>query len=868
MRVASRGGNHKLVLLFLAVLLFPMFSGHVVVSVKADGITETQLESLKLLKGPEDVPASPLFVGYPYSHVKVVMGLYTLITLPSWHGSLFEMSFFVNSEKVDPGFGLDGEISVWEWYMTNNVDPPNSFEFKVTTIDKVIIMKLIPKNDNNITLSFRIYNPSSWQVSITVRKDASSTEIEVTLTDKQVIYLKADKVAFGASITDSASYVTDWGGVDEITYSGTAEKYVNIGFDETVQIRWSTAVDGYMNDIKSWVGDPSSWDTYENVVATVKQAWLDELNNLPLELDTFDVAFYRVLTAWLSMIVNGTLPQFNGYKYKNYIADSVPFVFMPSNPNTWAYPFQLSAWDVGYASYYLLCLLKPDIAYDLLQGLLALNDYYDQLTSYTNVFEATPDQGMDHVFDANALFLMLAEAMSFEFNFDWASTFSLADTLMTHWRTTYGGGVDENGIFTGGGTPNPLTMELIYFEYILSFIASKAGDTAKRDFYRSFAQNTSLLSMMYDSDHDTFRVPGTSALWQEGETNATRAFWYYSYCSPREVEAIVNFTRYLEDYQYFLDYNNFYNDFQVASPYLLFFHKRPDIAWKNINTLVFPSLDYWIENYKSIWEDFKIPRTTDLYERQGIKGYTSNHAQYILNYLGLYHVPGYPFTFIGIPQASYTIGSLHVKVEGSGNYVDSVTFNGKPWRSLKLPPNVKTLNGELKVTLSDSPNAWKKNPMILPDNGYYTTTNVEYSSKALKFTSWSPVSEQVTVEIYCGSLGKPTVVEGADSWSYDDSTKILTLTVTHHSPATVTVYWGIKSWFDEASALLAQFFILFTLIATIQIIRGVSDWIGGKRKPKDVFGSSLTKTIAWKIIEMALVTAVIVLLLNVVGGMF
>ncbi|HDN05908.1 MAG TPA: hypothetical protein ENF90_02790 [Candidatus Bathyarchaeota archaeon] len=360
---------------------------------------------------------------------------------------------------------------------------------------------------------------------------------------------------------------------------------------------------------------------------------------------------------------------------------------------------------------------------------------------------------------------------------------------MTHWRTTYGGGVDENGIFTSGGTPNPLTMELIYFEYILSFIASKAGDTAKKDFYRSFAQNTSLLSMMYDSDHDTFRVPGTSALWQEGETNATRIFWYYSYCSPKQVEAIVNFTRYLEDYQYFLDYNNFYNDFQVASPYLLFFHKRPDIAWKNINTLVFPSLDYWIENYKSIWEDFKIPRTTDLYERQGTEGYTSNHAQYILNYLGLYHVPGYPFTFIGIPQASYTIGSLHVKVEGSGNYVDSVTFNGKPWRSWKLPPNVKTLNGELKVTLGDSPDAWKKTPMILPDNGYYTTANVEYSSNSLEFTSWSPVSESVTVEIYCGSLGKPWSVNGADSWSYDESTKILTLTVTHHSPATVTVTW-------------------------------------------------------------------------------
>ena len=791
MRVASRGGNHKLVLLFLAVLLFPMFSGHVVVSVKADGITETQLESLKLLKGPEDVPASPLFVGYPYSHVKVVMGLYTLITLPSWHGSLFEMSFFVNSEKVDPGFGLDGEISVWEWYMTNNVDPPNSFEFKVTTIDKVIIMKLIPKNDNNITLSFRIYNPSSWQVSITVRKDASSTEIEVTLTDKQVIYLKADKVAFGASITDSASYVTDWGGVDEITYSGTAEKYVNIGFDETVQIRWSTAVDGYMNDIKSWVGDPSSWDTYENVVATVKQAWLDELNNLPLELDTFDVDFYRVLTAWLGMIVNGTLPQFNGFKDKGYISTETPFVFIPSSASAYSHIHQGSIWDIGYANYYLLLLLKEDIAESYLEGLLALNDYYDSLAGYHNVLKGEVDQERNFVDDSVGVFFVITEALSFGLNFDWEYVFNLADTLMTHWRSPdgYGDGVDENGIFTSGSTPNPITQELIYTEYLISFLASKVGNTAKRDFYRSFAKNTTLLSLMYDETHNVFRVPGTSYNWVESESSAEQSFWYYSYCSPEEVEQIVNFEEYISDLQSFLNATNKYNDFQVAAPYLAFFHKRPDIAWHNIHTLVFPSLDEWIHNHHSIWEGFITPRTTNLYERDGVAGYTSNHAQYILNYLGLYHVPGYPFTFIGIPQASYTIGSLHVKVEGSGNYVDSVTFNGKPWRSLKLPPNVKTLNGELKVTLGDSPDAWKKTPMILPDNGYYTTANVEYSSNSLEFTSWSPVSESVTVEIYCGSLGKPWSVNGADSWSYDESTKILTLTVTHHSPATVTVTW-------------------------------------------------------------------------------
>ena len=125
-----------------------------------------------------------------------------------------------------------------------------------------------------------------------------------------------------------------------------------------------------------------------------------------------------------------------------------------------------------------------------------------------------------------------------------------------------------------------------------------------------------------------------------------------------------------------------------------------------------------------------------------------------------------------------------------------------------------------------------------------------------------------TVQVYTGSYGKPASVKGVSSWSFDESSKVLTFVVVPHSSVTVTIWFGVTKWFEEASVLLGQFFVLFTLIASIRVVKGVSDWIGGRKKPKDVFGESFTKTIMWKIIETALVTATVVLLLNVVAGMF
>jgi len=576
-----------------------------------------------------------------------------------------------------------------------------------------------------------------------------------------------------------------------------------------VNIRYSTALDGYMDDVKSWVGDHTTWETYEEVLSECKEAWLNELNNLPIELDEFDVYFYRALTHWLGMIVDATDVRFNGYKASGRVSADTPFVFIPSSAAGWTHSFQGSLWDIGYASIGLLSLLKPDIAEKFVKGMVELNGHEGKLTAYTNVFSDALDQWRGHVDDSIGFFFILATALSFNLQLDWNSIFEVADTVMTYWRQNDYGGVTGEGYLRNS---NIMTMELIFCEYLLSFIASKIGNTAKRDFYRKFALDKNLLSLMYDAEHNRFRIPGTSYDWTEGETDSDRVFWYYSYCSPKIIEEIVDMERYLSDLQYFLDYNNDFNDYQVAAPFIPMLHRRPEITWKNITSIVFPSFHNHMLKSFTIPENFSIPRKGLLYDPAGYEGYTSNLAQYVLQYLGLHYITGYPFFLIGIPQTSYKIGDLHVTVEGHGEYIDSITLNGKPWLCLKLPANLASMSGELKITLTHDPNAWKKKHFILPDNGYYSVTNIEDDevNGVFKFTIESPVSEDVDIELYFED--QPLSVVGAKEYSYDSETKILKIKASTSSSTEITIYYSTITYLVNLVYAILPMIIVVVLI--------------------------------------------------------
>ena len=135
-------------------------------------------------------------------------------------------------------------------------------------------------------------------------------------------------------------------------------------------------------------------------------------------------------------------------------------------------------------------------------------------------------------------------------------------------------------------------------------------------------------------------------------------------------------------------------------------------------------------------------------------------------------------------------------------------------------------------------------------NGYiemnYTpSTNVNASvtswsfSNNLTFTVSAPSGSTSTTKVYVGDKGQPTSVSGATNWSYDEATKILTITVVHSSPATITVDWIIPPALIQT--LRNNYYAVMTLISIAPIALVAALLVGlvkGKESldPKAIFG--------------------------------
>jgi len=74
-------------------------------------------------------------------------------------------------------------------------------------------------------------------------------------------------------------------------------------------------------------------------------------------------------------------------------------------------------------------------------------------------------------------------------------------------------------------------------------------------------------------------------------------------------------------------------------------------------------------------------------------------------------------------------------------------------------------------------------------DGSEKITSISHTSETLTFTVNAPSGKTSTTEVYCGSKGEPTSVTGATLWSYDSSTKILTITVIHSSTQQIIIDW-------------------------------------------------------------------------------
>jgi len=79
--------------------------------------------------------------------------------------------------------------------------------------------------------------------------------------------------------------------------------------------------------------------------------------------------------------------------------------------------------------------------------------------------------------------------------------------------------------------------------------------------------------------------------------------------------------------------------------------------------------------------------------------------------------------------------------------------------------------------------------LIAVTNLQANITTLTHSSNKLTLTIDSPSGTTSTTKVCCGDKCEPTSVQNATSWSYNNTSKILTTTVTHSSPINVTVKW-------------------------------------------------------------------------------
>jgi len=79
------------------------------------------------------------------------------------------------------------------------------------------------------------------------------------------------------------------------------------------------------------------------------------------------------------------------------------------------------------------------------------------------------------------------------------------------------------------------------------------------------------------------------------------------------------------------------------------------------------------------------------------------------------------------------------------------------------------------------------------------------ANNRLNFTISAPSGITSSTRIYVGDKGEPTSVSGADSWSYDDSVKILTINVAHSDSAQIIISWEETVYVDLNTLMFEEF---------------------------------------------------------------
>lgn len=71
-------------------------------------------------------------------------------------------------------------------------------------------------------------------------------------------------------------------------------------------------------------------------------------------------------------------------------------------------------------------------------------------------------------------------------------------------------------------------------------------------------------------------------------------------------------------------------------------------------------------------------------------------------------------------------------------------------------------------------------------------TSVGHTGHTLVFTVSAPSGTMTTTEVYVGDKRRPNDVSGATSWSYNSTSRSLTINALHSSPITITITWRLE----------------------------------------------------------------------------
>jgi len=140
--------------------------------------------------------------------------------------------------------------------------------------------------------------------------------------------------------------------------------------------------------------------------------------------------------------------------------------------------------------------------------------------------------------------------------------------------------------------------------------------------------------------------------------------------------------------------------------------------------------------------------------------------------------------------------------------------------------------------------------------------SASFSNNALTFTVTAPSNSTSVTKIYCGNQGKPLSIKvnGKDYGSipYDANTKILTLTIQHSSDANIEVRWAIAPLskpLGYVRQIWTGFLPVLFVIISVALLNAL------------LKGEMETREFTWAIIGLAIGTAVLMILLQIVEGL-